>query len=73
MNSLLGSACRLKKDLENLTTFQEKEKNEKLRWTPPKDDFIKMNFDGALSTIKQRASMGVVVRNSKGGVPQHSS
>lgn len=60
------SACRLTKDLENLINFQEKEKNEELRWTPPKDDFFKMNFDDALSTMQLKANIEIVVHISKG-------
>lgn len=52
MNLLLINARRLTKDLENLTTLQEKEKNKELKWIPPKDYFMKINFDGALLTMK---------------------
>lgn len=56
INLLLSNACRLIKDLGVLAGTQEMEKNEERRWIPPKDDFVKMNFDGAhLQRIRRQA------------------
>lgn len=32
-------------------------------WSPPSRDFLKMNFDGALSTSKQKTGLRVVIRD----------
>lgn len=66
IHSLLSSVCRLIKDMEDLARTQETEKNESRRWIPPKGNLIKMNFNSAISTLKQKASMGIVIRNTKG-------
>lgn len=49
-----------------MTRAQELRKNEENRWIPPKGDYVKVNFDGALSTLKQKASMRIIIHNSKG-------
>lgn len=62
----MSNACGQIKDMKVLTRTQEMEKSEERKLIPPKDDFVKMNFDGALFTRNQKASMDIVIRNSKG-------
>ena len=38
------------------------------RWTPPDDEYYKINFDGALFQADNCAGIGVVIRNGDGQV-----
>lgn len=35
-------------------------------WTPPPEDFVKMNFDGGVNPFNEAAGVGCIVRNYKG-------
>lgn len=63
---ILSIACKLVKDLETMNRDREKEKAEKSSQTPPRQDFVKMNFNGDLSMNKQTTRMGVVIRDARG-------
>lgn len=65
LNSLLSSTCKQIKDLKDLTKTQEMKKNEDNKCTTPKEGFVKINFDDALSTRKQKARIEIVVLNSR--------
>lgn len=56
------------KDLATLNSLvrEEKTNERKNNWEPPKEDFIKLNFEGALSTANQQIGMGRVLRDDKG-------
>ena len=38
------------------------------RWSPPSEELVKINFDGALFGESESAGIGVVIRNSGGEV-----
>jgi ribonuclease HI len=40
----------------------------KYYWKPPAEGYLKINVDGAFDAISGRAGIGVVIRNSTGGV-----
>lgn len=37
-----------------------------IRWVPPKDDWVKINSDGAVKGVEQRAFVGGVIRDRQG-------
>ena len=38
----------------------------RIRWTPPPEDFYKINFDAAVFQEDNRAGIGVIVRDCNG-------
>jgi hypothetical protein len=36
------------------------------RWEPPKDDYLKMNIDGAFRQESATGACGFIIRNSRG-------
>ncbi|KAL4621404.1 hypothetical protein ACB092_06G225000 [Castanea dentata] len=69
LNQIPNTSKERKIEFQLLHPSNPKQQHKKhTRWKPPAEDNLKVNYDGAIFQEQGRACIGVVIRNSAGGV-----
>ena len=69
LNQILNISKERKNEFQLLHPSNLRQQHRKhTRWKPPAEDFLKVNYDGAIFQEQGRVGIGVVIRNSTGEV-----